>query len=167
MNPNSPRGRRVAFDPREIVSNALTRVARTRWMIRTGTLLTVIGLIRLARAARAHPTLLAGGILTLVGLVLRSGPGGVVLLPGLLLLFSAPLIPASPKADRMRRSKLERELAAFSTPAQRCDLEATLDLYPDDITCELRDILASQARATCNNRIPGGPGVLIRHPGQH
>ena len=56
---------------------------------------------------------------------------------------------------RKRRSELERELAAYSTPAQRCDLEATLDRYPDDITYELREILASQAMAAYNNRIPG------------
>jgi hypothetical protein len=133
-----------------------TRAARTRWMIHTGALLAVVGLIRLARAARARWPVLAGGILTLVGFMLRSGPGGVVLLPGLLLLLTAPLIPPSPKADRIRRSKLERELAAYSTPGQRRDLEATLDLYPDDITYELRDILAGQARDACNYRIPGG-----------
>jgi hypothetical protein len=48
---------------------------------------------------------------------------------------------------QQRRSELERELAAYSTAAQRRDLEATLDRYPDDITYELRDILASQAMA--------------------
>jgi hypothetical protein len=56
---------------------------------------------------------------------------------------------------RQRHSELEHELAAFSTPAQRCDLEATLDRYPDSITYELRDILARQAMATYNNRILG------------
>lgn len=56
---------------------------------------------------------------------------------------------------RRRRSELERQLAAYATPAQRCDLEATLDLYPDSITYELRDILARQAMAACNNRIVG------------
>jgi hypothetical protein len=133
-----------------------TRVSCARWMIRTGALLTVVGLIRLARVVRARWPALAGGILTLVGLLLRGGPGDVVLLPGLLLLLSAPLIPPSPKADHMRRSKLERELATYSTPAQRRDLEATLDLYPDDITYKLRDILASQTIGACNHRIPGG-----------
>jgi len=48
-----------------------------------------------------------------------DGPGGMVLLPGLWLVLTAPLIPASPKADRMRRPEAERELAVFSTPAQR------------------------------------------------
>lgn len=110
----------------------------------------------LARAARPRwRPLLAGGVLAVVGLMLRSGALGALLLPGLLVLLSALLIPASPDADRKRRSELERELAAYSTPAQRCDLEATLDRYPDSVTYELRDILASQAMAVCNNGIPG------------
>jgi hypothetical protein len=45
-----------------------------------------------------------------------DGPGGMVLLPGLWLLLTAP---ASPKADRMRRPEVEHELGVFSTPAQR------------------------------------------------
>jgi hypothetical protein len=49
-----------------------------------------------------------------------------------------------------RFSELERELAAYSTPAERCDLEATFDRYPDDVTCELRNILARQAMAALN-----------------
>jgi hypothetical protein len=49
---------------------------------------------------------------------------------------------------------LERELAQYSTPAQRCDLLATFDRYPDSVTDELRDILARQAIAASNNRLP-------------
>jgi hypothetical protein len=54
------------------------------------------------------------------------------------------------RAERASKwgSELERELAAFSTPAQRRDLEATLDRYPDNITYELRNILARQSMAT-------------------
>ena len=59
------------------------------------------------------------GVLTVVGVMWLDGPGGMVLLPGLWLLLSAPLIPASSKADRMRRPEVELELAVFSTPAQR------------------------------------------------
>jgi hypothetical protein len=55
---------------------------------------------------------------------------------------------------RDRRSELARELATYSTPAQRSDLEAILDRYPDDITYELRDILTSQAMAADSNRYP-------------
>lgn len=138
----------------------LARTGRIRRCIRTGALLTVIGLMRLARAVgiRWRP-MLAGVVLTVVGLMLRGGTaagvGSVVFFPGVLFLLSALLTPANPKAARKRRSEVERELAAYSTPAQRCDLEATLAQYPDGITYELRDILASQAMAACNNRLPG------------
>ena len=98
----------------------LTRRRRIRRWIRTGALLTVVGLMPLARAVRARwRPLLAGGVLTVVGVMWLDGPGGMVLLPGLWLLLSAPLIPASPKADRMRRPEVEDELAVFSHPAQR------------------------------------------------
>jgi hypothetical protein len=96
------------------------RRRRIRRWIRTGALLTVVGLMPLARAMRARwRPLLAGGVLTVVGVMWLDGPGGMVLLPGVWLLLSAPLIPASPKADRMRRPEVELELAVFSTPAQR------------------------------------------------
>jgi hypothetical protein len=87
---------------------------------------------------------MAGGVLTVAGVMLRSGPVGVVMIPGLLLLVVALLAPASPKPARTRRAELERELGAYSTPAERRDLEATFDLYPDGATYELRDILARQ-----------------------
>ena len=134
----------------------LPRTRRIRRLIRIGALLTVIGLLRLARAVRPRwRPLLAGGVLTVAGVMLRSGAWGALLVPGLLSLWCAVVIPASPDADRERRSVLERELAGYSTPAQRCDLEATLDRYPDRVTYELRDILARQAMAACNDRIPG------------
>lgn len=137
----------------------LTRLSRTRRIhrcIRTGAFLTIIGLMRLARAVRPRwRPLLAGGVLTVVGIIMHSSVWGTVLVPGLLFLWSALLIPASPDADRKRRSELERELAAYSTPAQRCDLETTLDRYPDSVTHELRDILASQVMVARDNGIPG------------
>lgn len=74
----------------------------------------------LARAVRARwGPLLAGAVLTVAGVIWLDGPGGLVLLPGLWLLLSAPLIPAGPKADRMRRPEVELERAVFSHPAQR------------------------------------------------
>ena len=96
-------------------ASRLTRPARTRRVprcIRTGALLVVIGLMRLARMVRTRWQV------------------------------------------HERRSELERELAAYSTPAQRCDLAATFDRYPDSLTYELRDILARQASAAFDNRLP-------------
>lgn len=126
------------------------RVARTRrirrW-IHVGGLLTVLGLMRMARGVRARwRPLLVGGVLTVV-VMLRSGVGTVDFLPGAASFLVAFLTPARSEPAGKRRSKLERELAAYSTPAQRADLAATLDLYPDDVTSELRDILAGQAIA--------------------
>jgi hypothetical protein len=108
-------------------------------------LLTLRGLLPLARGVRARwQLLLAGTALTVTGVILSGNPASsVFLLPGLMLLLSAPLLPGSPQ----RRSELERELAAYTTSAQRHDLEATLDRYPDDVTRELREILAGQATA--------------------
>jgi hypothetical protein len=120
------------------------RPRRIRRGLRTGALLTVIGLRRLARAVPADWRLAAGVVLTAVGVSLRSGPASVVMIPGLLLLVVAILVPASPKPTRARRAELERELGAYSTTAERRDLEAILDLYPDGVTYELRDILARQ-----------------------
>ena len=82
---------------------------------------------------------------------MRTGQGGVLLLPGMLLLLHALLIPGGPDEDRRR---LERELGEYSTPAQRRDLEAILDRYPDGITAELRDILGRQDATADRNRFP-------------
>ncbi|MBO0807603.1 MAG: hypothetical protein J2P32_04780 [Actinobacteria bacterium] len=70
-------------------------------------------------------------------------------------LYASVLIPARSDADRKQHTELERELAGYFTPAQRCDLEATLARYPDGVTHELRDILASQATAASDDVIPG------------
>ena len=134
----------------------VTRPGRTRRLrrgIRIATLLTLCSLLPLARAVRARwRPLLAGVVLTVAGLLLRgSSTGSVVLLPGLVLLLSAPLLPGTPG----QRSDLERELAVYSTPAQRRDLEATLDQYPDNVTSELRDILTRQAATPAGSQIPG------------
>jgi hypothetical protein len=136
-----------------------TRPARTgrirRW-IRIGMLLTLLRLSPLARAVRARwKPLLAGTGFTVAGLILRdSTTGSVLLLPGLLLLLTAPLLPGSGHANCLQRTELERELAGYWTNAQRHDLEATLDQYPDDVTCEVREILAGQAAAAHHNRVP-------------
>ncbi len=134
----------------------LERFRPIRRCIRLGALLTVIGLVRLTRAVRARwRPLLAGGVLTVAGVMLRSGAGGLVFIPGVLLLLYAPLIEAGPDEGRKRRSELRRELAGYATPAHRRDLEATLDRYPDGITYEIRDILAGLAVAARSSGIPG------------
>jgi hypothetical protein len=78
-----------------------------------------------------------------------------LIIPGLLSLWRALLIAGDTDADRERRSQLRRELAAYATPAQRRELVATLNRYPDAITHELRDILASPPVASHGNGIPG------------
>jgi hypothetical protein len=94
--------------------------------IRVGALLTVVGLMPLARAGRARwRLLLAGGLLTAAGVMLRGGLGGVILL----FLVSAPFVPARPKADRMPRAELERELGVYSHPAQRRLAVQVMDLH--------------------------------------
>jgi hypothetical protein len=100
----------------------LARTRRTRRFIRTGALLTVIGLRQLARVVRPRwRPLLAGAVLTVVGLMLRSGAWGAVILPGIWFLGSAVLVPANPDADRKRSEverELEREQAAYARSAQ-------------------------------------------------
>jgi hypothetical protein len=91
-------------------------------------------------------------VLTVAGVILHSSLWSVVLVPGILFLWSALLIPPSPETDQNRHFELERELAGYSTPAQRRELEMILDRYPDEVTCELRDILATVAG---NSGIPG------------
>jgi hypothetical protein len=130
-----------------------TRSRRFYRRFRHGVLLAVVGAVRLAGIAWAR-WLLAGAVLTVVGIVWRGGPGGVVLLPGLLFLGVALFTPSSSTEARMRHSTLERELAAYSTPAQRQDLEAIFDRYPDGATHELRDILASQTMAAYGRQQP-------------
>jgi len=116
--------------------------------MRTGVLFAILGVMRVAAAARPRwRPLLAGVVLTTAGIVLRGGAPGIVMIPGMLSLLSALLVPVDPVTAGPRRRELERELAAYSTPSQRCDLEATLDRYPDSATGELREILARQAAA--------------------
>jgi hypothetical protein len=70
----------------------------------------------LARAGRARwRLLLAGGVLTVVDVVLGGGLGGAILL----FLAAALFVLVRPKAERMRRAELEREMGAYSHPAQR------------------------------------------------
>lgn len=143
-SPAEPANRYVALR-----YNRPARAGRIRRLIRIGALLTVITV-----RPRWQP-LLIGTALTVLGLVERQGVVGVCIVPGLLMLWCALLTPGDTGADHERFCQLKRELAAFSTPAQRRDIEATLDRYPDGITYEMRDILAGQAMASHHNGIPG------------
>jgi hypothetical protein len=49
------------------------------------------------------------------------------------------------RAARERRRRLQRDLACFATPADRDDLLAILERYPDPIAHEVRSILDRQA----------------------
>lgn len=129
----SSSGRRTFTRPR--------RARRLRRLARTGRVLTVLGLLWLVRVVRPRWQPLLGGVAcTVAGIILRHTAWGEILLPGLLLLTYSLFIPAPPDEEHRR---LERELAAYSTQSQRCDLEATLDQYPDAVTSDLRDILSS------------------------
>jgi hypothetical protein len=137
----------------------LTRPARTRRIrrsLRLGALITLVGVMWLARGTRDRwRPLLAGVALTTTGVILRGGALGAIIMPGLWFLIYALLIPAGSDADRKRRSELRRELAGYSTAAHRCDLVATLDRYPDEVTYELRDVLAEVAMTAPRGGIPG------------
>ena len=83
----------------------MTRSARTgriRWWLRTGVLLTIIGLMRLARIARTHerPTIsLVGGAITVIGISL---PSKAVLISGFLVLLLALFMPSDPASAPAR-----------------------------------------------------------------
>ena len=51
------------------------------------------------------------------------------------------------RAARERRRRIQRELAAYASPADRADFLAMLDRYDDGVTQELRDIVTEQATA--------------------
>ena len=130
------------------------RPGRFRRAARTGFLLAAIGLIQAARSPRWRCALL-GAALTIPGLLMRDLPGNIILLPGLMTLFFAPFLPGKTIEDRKSHARLRRELAAYSTPAERHDLEALLTQYSDRETGEMRAILASQEVTSARSRFPG------------
>jgi hypothetical protein len=122
---------------------------------RTGALLAVLGLVQVAGRPRWRFAVI-GAALIIPGVLLRGSPASFILLPGLLALFYAPFLPGEPYENRARHARLRRELAAYSTPADRRDLEALLEQYPDGETGELRAILAGQVVAPgARTGIPG------------
>jgi hypothetical protein len=52
---------------------------------------------------------------------------------------------AARHADRVHHRELERELAAFSSPADRLEIETIVGRYSDDEAHEIREILVRQA----------------------
>jgi hypothetical protein len=130
------------------------RPGRFRRALRTGFLLFLIGLVRAARSPRWRCALL-GAALTVPGLLMRDLAGNIILLPGLLILFFAPFLPGQALDGRQDHARLRRELAAYSTPAERRDLEALLTQYSDTEAGELRAILASQDAFGTEFRFPG------------
>ena len=101
------------------------RGRRIRRAFRAGALLMVIGLMHLARGVRPRwRPLLAGVVLSVAGFLLRSGAWVALLPAGLWFLVYALLFTAGADADLQRRAELERELASYSTPTQRSDLDA-------------------------------------------
>jgi hypothetical protein len=134
------------------------RPGRFRRAVRTVFLLAVIGLLRAARSPRWRCALL-GAALTIPGVLMRGQlAGNIILLPGLMALVYAPFLPGETIEDRKSHARLRRELAAYSTPAERRDLEALLEQYSDQEAGELRAILASQDLAPVRSRCPGLSG---------
>jgi hypothetical protein len=122
------------------------RARRARRLLRIAVLLAILRLTPVARAVLSRwRILLPAAVLTVAGVLMRSGSASIVLVPGLVMFFAAPL--SQPRSRWAQPSELERELAGYSTPAQRRDLEAILDRYPDEVTVQLRNILARQRLA--------------------
>jgi hypothetical protein len=134
------------------------RPGRLRRAVRTGFLLTVVGLMWVFRNPRWR-CLLLGVALTIPGLVMRGQLAGqIILFPGLMALGYAPFLPGDIYMNRKDHTRLCRELSAYSTPAERCDFAALLTQYSDQETGELRAILARQELLDIRYGLPGrGP----------
>jgi hypothetical protein len=127
---------------------------RLRRAARTGLLLAILGLVRLAGNPRWRSAVI-GAALIVPGLLLRNIYGNIILLPGLMILFYAPFLPGDSPETRTRQAQLRRDLAAYSTPADRRDLEAIIDRYPAAETGELRAVLAGLRLTPAQLRNPG------------
>ena len=134
------------------------RPRRFRRAVRTALVLTVLALVHAAGRPRWRCALL-GAALTIPGMLLRGElVGDIILLPGLMALAYAPFLPGETPESRQRQRRLRRELAAYSTPAERRDLEALLWSCSGGDTTELRAILASQDLSNPWYRFPGPGG---------
>jgi hypothetical protein len=84
-----------------------------------------MGLVCLARAVRPRwRPLLAGAVLTAVGLTWRSGPVSVAFIPGALLLLGTPLVEAA-RDEGVRGAEVSPELAGYPRPAQKGTIPGT------------------------------------------
>ena len=117
---SSSSGRTARHGVREMTRSA--RRGRIRWWLRTGALLTIIGVMRLARIARTHerPTIsLAGTVVTVIGISL---PSGAVLGSGFVVLMLALFMPSDPASAPARpcSSRLwSMPLTPFESSARR------------------------------------------------
>ena len=128
---------------------------RVRRWARISGLLVAVGLLRVGAAVRPRwRPLAAGTVLTVAGYIMRTGMPGIIMIPGMLFLAAALLAPGDSGEASPQRRALERELASYSTPSQRRDLDAILDRYPDGDTIELRNILARQPAPSEPARVP-------------
>jgi len=92
---SSSSGRGARHGVREITRPARGRI---RWWLRTGALLTIVGLLRLARTAGKYPRpalSLAGTVITVTGVLL---PSEMVLVSGFLVLLAALVLPGPASA---------------------------------------------------------------------
>jgi hypothetical protein len=62
------------------------------------------------------------------------------------------------RAERLERQQLERELATYTSPAERRELEAMIDRYDPEDTREVRAILARQTLTRRDGTIGLGLG---------
>ena len=95
---SSSSGRAARHGAQERTRSA--RPGRIRWWLRTGALLTIIGVMRTGRTARKYPRpalSLAGTVIAAIGISL---PSKAVLISGFLVCLLALFMPSEPKASR-------------------------------------------------------------------
>ena len=97
----------------------LARARKIRRSLRTGALLTAIGLLRLTRGVRSRwRPLSAGAVLTVIGFMLRNSAWDLIFATGPLLFVYPLLTPVRSDAERKRRYDIERELPVYSIPVE-------------------------------------------------
>ena len=87
----APAGRSSAGRSRGAPRRRPARLRRIRWWLRTGAVLSVLGVLWLARTARVRwepVSLLAGVLIAVSGFVLPAGGGGVFILGVLVLIVT-------------------------------------------------------------------------------